>query len=157
MSGAQIVSYAKLFFVFKYRMISTKFNIDIKVWKKNTPSRTMKKGGLVKSQTLIALPWEWVWLKPAHVRAHCKTSEIERNRGRRIEGADGMKPSAVGISFSQILWQIRYQRTQQSVTRDFETRFWSLRDRPIWRCPWCRRLSSTHPTSRERWQSVLLI
>lgn len=58
MSGTQIVSYAKLFFVFKYWMISTKFNIDIRVLKKNTPSKIRKKGGLVKSQTLIVLPWE---------------------------------------------------------------------------------------------------
>lgn len=61
----------------------------------------MKKGGLVKSQILIVLPW--VCLKPAHVRAHCYTSESERNGGRRVEGADGMKPSAVGINSSQLL------------------------------------------------------
>lgn len=35
MSGTQIVSYAKLFFVFKYWMISSKFKIDIEVWEKN--------------------------------------------------------------------------------------------------------------------------
>lgn len=63
----------------------------------------MKKGGLVKSQILIVLPWQWICLKPAHVRAHCYTSESEGNGGRRVGEADGVKPSTVGINFSQHL------------------------------------------------------
>lgn len=68
---------------------------------KNSLSRTRKNGGLVKGQDFMVLPWKYKFNMSTleHLVRHQRLSET----GRRKEGADGMKASAVGKVFSQIL------------------------------------------------------